>query len=166
MFTLEPVSHKNKKDFYSHLNSCLETLINDEPDWLANISNAAALLYQLIPDINWAGFYLMKNGELVLGPFQGKPACIRIPLGKGVCGTAAKTREIQLVPDVNKFPGHIACDEYSKSEIVLPIIKNERLIGVLDIDSPVQSRFDSLDADGLAGFVDCLNKHISWPEFL
>lgn len=165
MFTLKPASYNNKKDFYNYLSSCLEMLIKDEPDWLANISNAAALLYQLIPDINWAGFYLMKSGELVLGPFQGKPACIRIPLGKGVCGTAAKTREIQLVPDVNKFPGHIACDESSKSEIVLPMIKNERLIGVLDIDSPLLAHFDNLDADGLALFVDCLNKHINWPEF-
>ncbi|NLY19284.1 MAG: GAF domain-containing protein [Clostridiaceae bacterium] len=166
MFTQNSIDYNNRKEFYNYLITCLEELINGEPDWLANISNAAALLYQLIPDINWAGFYFYKNGELVLGPFQGKPACIRIPMGKGVCGTAAKTREIQLVPDVNKFPGHIACDELSKSEIVLPIIKNERLIGVLDIDSPVLSRFDKQDADGLAFFVDCLNKHINWPEFV
>jgi len=166
MLTLEPESYNNKKDFYSHLNTCLEGLIKDEPDWLADTCNAAALLYQLIPDINWAGFYFYKNDGLVLGPFQGKPACIHIQMGKGVCGTAAETGELQLVPDVNKFPGHIACDELSKSEIVLPIIKNDRLIGVLDIDSPMLSRFDDFDADGLAAFVDCMNKYINWPECL
>lgn len=164
MFEIKKTSYKTKTEFYNELNSSLEGLINGESDWLANISNAAALLYQLMPNINWAGFYLMKNGELVLGPFQGKPACIRIPLGKGVCGTAAKTKKIQLVDDVNKFPGHIACDEISRSEVVVPVIKNDRLIGVLDIDSPLESRFDTLDALGLTTFVDYLNKYINWPE--
>ena len=121
-------------------------------------------MYLLIENINWAGFYLYKQGELVLGPFQGKPACTRIPLGKGVCGTAAQTREIQVVKDVDLFPGHIACDAASKSEIVIPIIKGNRLIGVLDIDSPVKARFDDRDARGLSDFVDILNRYIHWPE--
>ena len=110
------------------------------------------------------GFYLWKGDELVLGPFQGKPACVRIGLGKGVCGTAAKKREIQLVEDVEQFPGHIACDSASKSEVVVPIIKNERLIGVLDIDSPVKARFDDMDAKGLSDFVNILNRYLDWTD--
>lgn len=118
----------------------------------------------MLPDINWAGFYLYKGGELILGPFQGKPACVRIALGKGVCGTAAKTRKIQVVEDVNEFPGHIACDAASQSEIVIPIIKNDKLIGVLDIDSPVKARLDKQDSEGLSSFVNILNQYIDWPE--
>ncbi len=127
------------------------------------MSNASALLYLLLPDVNWTGFYLYKGGELVLGPFQGKPACVRIALGKGVCGTAAEIRKIQVVEDVNEFPGYIACDAASQSEIVLPIIKNDKLIGVLDIDSPVKARFDKQDAEGLSSFVNTLNQYIDWP---
>ncbi|HBN82351.1 MAG TPA: hypothetical protein DDZ89_00755 [Clostridiales bacterium] len=118
-----------------------------------------------MPDINWAGFYFLKNNELVLGPFQGKPACIRIPLGKGVCGTAAVTRKIQVVEDVHQFEGHIACDEASQSEIVLPILYDQRLIGVLDIDSPLLKRFDQTDAQGLTDSLALLNQYNRWPTF-
>ena len=118
----------------------------------------------MMSDINWAGFYLYKSGELVLGPFQGKPACIRITMGKGVCGSAAQTGQIQVVPEVHLFPGHIACDSASQSEIVLPILLNQRLIGVLDIDSPVKARFDQEDADGLTQFINTLNRFLDWPE--
>ena len=164
MFEISSINAKDKAEFYKELNMYLTGLIDEENDWLADLANASALLYMLMPDINWAGFYLYKNGELILGPFQGKPACVRIALGKGVCGTAAKTREIQLVKDVNEFPGHIACDAASKSEIVIPIIKDDDLIGVLDIDSPIKARFDEEDARGLKSFVDILNQHINWPE--
>ena len=164
MFTVDKIEARNPEEFYRQLNTYLIGLIEDEADWLASLSNAAALLYLLIENINWAGFYLYKQGELVLGPFQGKPACTRIPLGKGVCGTAAQTREIQVVKDVDLFPGHIACDAASKSEIVIPIIKGNRFIGVLDIDSPVKARFDDRDARGLSDFVDILNRYIHWPE--
>lgn len=165
MFELSPISAENKKEFYKELNSMLTSLISDETDWLANAANAASLLYQMLQDINWAGFYLYKGGELVLGPFQGKPACVRIQTGKGVCGTAAQTGKIQLVEDVNLFPGHIACDAASQSEIVLPIYQSERLIGVLDIDSPKKARFDKDDAEGLLRFVELLNQYIIWPDF-
>lgn len=164
MFKIERIDAlDDKRKFYEQLNLYLENLIGDERDWLPGISNASALLYQLMPCINWAGFYLCRGEELVLGPFQGKPACVRIPFGKGVCGTAAKTRKIQVVKDVNQFPGHIACDIASQSEIVVPVIKHERLIGVLDIDSPVKNRFDEMDAEGLSNFVNILNQRICWP---
>jgi GAF domain-containing protein len=120
-----------------------------EPDTVANMANVAALIWQFLPDLNWAGFYRMVGDELVLGPFQGKPACIRIPLGRGVCGAAAQTRETQLVEDVHAFPGHIACDDASASEIVVPILHDGRLIGVLDLDSPRPARFDQQDRIGL-----------------
>jgi GAF domain-containing protein len=162
MFQAPKITMDDKKEFYKELNTFLAGLISDEPDWLANAANASALLYQMLSDINWAGFYLLKSGELVLGPFQGKPACVHISLGKGVCGTAAETRKIQVVQDVEQFPGHIACDAASRSEIVVPVLKGGRLIGVLDIDSPVTGRFDSLDAEGLADFVDILNQNIDW----
>ncbi|MGI6189366.1 MAG: GAF domain-containing protein [Caldicoprobacteraceae bacterium] len=164
MFTAEIIETHDRKEFYRQLNMYLVQLIEEEPDWLASLCNAASLLYLLIQDINWAGFYLYKEGQLILGPFQGKPACTRIALGRGVCGTAAQTREIQIVEDVDLFPGHIACDAASRSEIVIPIIKGERLIGVLDIDSPSKARFDDEDARGLTDFIDMLNRHINWPE--
>ena len=163
MFEAPILSAGDKRETYKELNTCLSGLIDGEPDWLANLANAAALLYQLLPDINWAGFYRYRSGELILGPFQGKPACIRIPEGKGVCGTAAATREIQIVEDVGRFPGHIACDTASRSEIVVPIRKDDRLAGVLDIDSPSKCRFDRLDAEGLTEFVEILNRNIDWP---
>ncbi len=164
MFQFHKISTKDKKSFYKELNGYLESMLDGEPDWLAGISNASSLLYLMLEDINWAGFYLYKEGELVLASFQGKPACVRIAMGKGVCGTAAQTREIQIVEDVNKFPGHIACDIASQSEIVLPIIKEDRLIGVLDIDSPIKARFDKEDAEGLKEFVTILNKYLKWPD--
>ncbi|GKS02448.1 GAF domain-containing protein [Sphingomonas aquatilis] len=138
----------SKADLYRDLLGALDALIADEPDAIANMANAAALVWQYLPDLNWAGFYRMVGGELVLGPFQGKAACIRIPLGKGVCGTAAATRETQLVEDVHAFPGHIACDAASRSELVVPIVHDGRLIGVLDLDSPEPARFDAEDAAG------------------
>lgn len=164
MFKAEKINTENKQTFYQDLNSYLKGLISEETDWLANLSNASALLYQLMDQINWAGFYLFKENQLVLGPFQGKPACVRIALGKGVCGTAAQQRKIQIIKDVHRFPGHIACDEASQSEIVVPMIKNGNFIGVLDIDSPVKNRFDDRDAEGLNAFVDVLNQHICWPQ--
>jgi GAF domain-containing protein len=153
---------EDRDKFYKIMLIRLEGLLSSESDWLANLSNAAALLYSNLPDINWSGFYFMKQGELVLGPFQGKTACTRIKSGKGVCGTAVVEMKVQLVPDVHLFPGHIACDCASNSEIVVPIIKDGVLYGVLDIDSPSINRFDELDAKYLQLFVDKLSKYIDW----
>lgn len=151
--------HKKTKNIDS-LQKLLVSLIEDEPNQIANLSNAAALLNQHLDRINWAGFYLLEKDTLVLGPFQGLPACVRIPLGKGVCGTAALKRETIVVPNVHEFPGHIACDQASRSEIVVPMIKNNELIGVLDIDSPEESRFDAHDAEMLEQFVAILIDHL------
>jgi L-methionine (R)-S-oxide reductase len=148
--------------FYEDLAASLESLLGGEPDALANLANASALLGQSLDRINWCGFYLLRDRELVVGPFQGRPACVRISLGKGVCGTAAARRETIVVPDVNAFPGHIACDSASRSEIVVPILEGDRLRGVLDIDSPELSRFDDVDRVGLEGFVKRLVPLISW----
>ncbi len=138
----------------------LEALLMDEDDTIANLSNASALLNQFLEDINWVGFYLFKNGELVLGPFQGLPACVRIKVGRGVCGTAFEENKTLRVEDVNQFPGHIACDAASQSEIVVPIVKDNQKIGVLDIDSPSKNRFDELDQQYLEQFVQILTKYI------
>ncbi|MGD0382316.1 MAG: GAF domain-containing protein [Thermoguttaceae bacterium] len=143
----------DKTELYGQLADQLLALLADETDLVANAANTAALIYHTLPDINWAGFYFLKGDELVLGPFQGKPACVRIPLGKGVCGTAAKERKTLVVPDVQKFPGHIACDTASNSEIVVPLIKKEKLLGVLDIDSLSLARFDEQDQKGLEWFI-------------
>ena len=132
-------------------------------DWLPNLANMSALINQALKEINWAGFYLMKDGMLVLGPFQGNPACIRIPVGRGVCGTAAQTLETKLVPDVHLFPGHIACDAQSQSEIVIPLLKDDTLLGVLDIDSPVKNRFDPEDQTGLENLCKMLVTACDWP---
>src|SRR5690242_460088 len=137
----------SKADAYRHIYEQLAELIRGESDSLANAANTAALLFMSLPDINWVGFYFVHDEELVLGPFQGKPACTRIALGKGVCGTAARKRETIVVSDVNQFPGHIACDTASRSEIVVPLLNWGRLLGVLDVDSPVLGRFDEDDAD-------------------
>lgn len=142
-----------KSEQYKLMNAQLQALISDVPHRIANMANAAALLYNTLEDINWAGFYLMEQGMLVLGPFQGKTACIEICVGKGVCGTAVERDEIMLVEDVHLFPGHIACDSASNSEIVLPIHVNGEIIGVLDIDSPSLARFDEEDMNGLKEFV-------------
>ena len=132
----------DKATLYGDLASALQGLVDGEPDGIANMANAAALIWESLPDINWAGFYRNVGGELVLGPFQGRPACIRIPFGTGVCGVAAETRQVQLVEDVHAFPSHIACDSASNSEIVVPIIRDGELLAVLDIDSPKHARFD------------------------
>jgi GAF domain-containing protein len=149
-------STQPKSVLYRQLVEELRGLISGEPDWIANLANGAALIYHSLPDLNWAGFYLLKDGELVVGPFQGKPACVRIAMGKGVCGTAAAQRKTQLVRDVHEFPGHIACDAASNSEIVVPMIKNGEVIGVLDLDSPNVARFDEEDRKGLEQFVTAL----------
>lgn len=154
----------DKETFYKILNVKLEGLLSSETDWLANLSNASAHLFTHLENINWAGFYLIKQGELVLGPFQGRTACTRIKLGKGVCGTAAATKTTQLVPDVNQFPGHIACDSASQSEIVVPIMKDDFVYGVLDIDSPITERFDEIDMKYLEAFVQKLHKYIDWKQ--
>ena len=143
---------------YVNLNNQLKALTDGIPYPIANLANASALLWECLPTINWAGFYLMEGGALVLGPFQGKTACIRIPVGKGVCGTAVAQDATQLVPDVHAFPGHIACDCASRSEIVMPIHVNGEIYGVLDIDSPVENRFTEADRDGLEAFVKILEK--------
>jgi L-methionine (R)-S-oxide reductase len=133
---------------YRDLASALEGLVAGEPDPIANMANAAALIWETLPDLNWAGFYRNLDGELVLGPFQGRPACIRIPFGSGVCGTAAETRQVQRVDDVNAFPGHIACDSASASELVVPIVRDGELVAVLDLDSPQTGRFTEEDEAG------------------
>ena len=138
----------SRSELYRDLAAALDALTADEPDAVANMANAAALVWQYLPDLNWAGFYRMVDGELVLGPFQGKPACIRIPLRKGVCGTAAAERRTMRIDDVHAFPGHIACDAASASELVVPIVAGDRLIGVLDLDSPRPGRFDADDEAG------------------
>jgi len=147
-----------KKEILTQINEQLKALISDEYDYLANLSNAAALLYNELEDVNWAGFYLMKNGELVLGPFQGLPACIRIEVGSGVCGSAVEDEKTYIVEDVHKFEGHIACDSASESEIVIPLYSDDRIVGVLDIDSPIKGRFDETDKKHLEEFAKLLTK--------
>lgn len=154
-----------KQELYPLLEKQLLALVEDCPP-VSALANAAALLWEALPDINWAGFYLMKNDVLYLGPFQGKTACTMIPSGKGVCGTAAATRTVQLVKDVHAFPGHIACDSASNSEIVLPLIKDGRLLGVMDIDAPIFSRFDELDSAGLQALCNVLTSHVDWSSGL
>jgi L-methionine (R)-S-oxide reductase len=156
MFNVEGYS-QDRLGNYDLVKKQLQALVHDEPNQIANLSNASALLNQFLDRINWVGFYLMDNdSELVLGPFQGLPACIRIPLGKGVCGTAALKKETIRVDDVNAFSGHIACDAASQSEIVIPLLKDGKLLGVLDIDSPEKDRFDELDQQKLEEFVEIL----------
>lgn len=164
MNKIDKINFNTKDQFYNYLNLKLTGLICEEKDWLANLSNASALMWLLMDEINWVGFYLYKNDELVLGPFQGKPACTHIEMGKGVCGTAVEKRETQLVKDVHDFPGHIACDIQSNSEIVVPIIIDNKIIGVLDIDSPIVERFDEVDKKHIEKFVNLLIKYIDFPE--
>jgi GAF domain-containing protein len=144
MFAVRKVEG-GKSEVYEELSRQARGLLEGERDLIANAANVAALIWELMPDLNWAGFYFMKGGELVLGPFQGKPACVRIAVGKGVCGTAAARGASVLVPDVHAFPGHIACDSASNSELVVPLIKTGRVVGVLDLDSPLLGRFDAED---------------------
>ena len=145
---------------YTQLNAQLDALTGPVPHFIANLANASALLFQTMEDLNWAGFYLMQDGKLVLGPFQGKTACIEIPVGKGVCGSAVAQKKTMLVRDVHQFPGHIACDCASNSEIVVPIRKNGQIVGVLDIDSPSLNRFTEEDQAGLEEFVRILEQNV------
>lgn len=164
MKPIKKVQFETKEQLYRYLNIKLIGILESEKDWLANLCNASALIWLLIEDINWAGFYLYRKNKLILGPFQGKPACVNIEIGSGVCGTAAETKTSQLVKDVSKFPGHIACDSASQSEVVIPIYKNDQLIGVLDIDSPHLNRFDEVDKKGFEKFVETLNKFMRWDD--
>lgn len=154
------VNTDSKAELYRDLNAAVDAITADEPDPVANMANAAAIVWEYLPDINWAGFYRLVEGELVLGPFQGKAACIRIPLGQGVCGTAAATRQTQLVEDVHAFPGHIACDAASASELVVPIVRHGKLVAVLDLDSPSVARFDAEDAAGCEDLARILSARI------
>lgn len=150
-----------KTALYQLLNQQAQALIEHETDLIANMANLSALLFNQLPDLNWAGFYIMRSGELVLGPFQGQVACVRIPVGKGVCGTAVATGQVQLVTDVHEFPGHIACDAASNSEIVLPLRHKGEIIAVLDIDSPLLARFDIDDQAGLTQLISLFEQHLA-----
>jgi L-methionine (R)-S-oxide reductase len=157
MHEMNGPDYTDKSRFYEELAGQARALVAGEPDPVANAANLAALLYHALPRINWAGFYFVKGGELVLGPFQGKPACVRIPVGQGVCGTAVAEARSQLVPDVHAFPGHIACDAASRSEVVVPLRDaNGVIFGVLDVDSPEPGRFDATDLAGLEAFAALL----------
>ena len=145
--TQEPATAKD--ELYASLAAQLRGLLEGERDWIANAANFSALVYHTLPDVNWTGFYFQQGDELVLGPFQGKPACVRIAIGKGVCGLSASQLDTIIVPNVHEFPGHIACDAASNSEIVVPVFDGQRLLGVLDLDSPLLARFDEEDAEGL-----------------
>jgi L-methionine (R)-S-oxide reductase len=165
MKPIEKPVFESKKDLYRFMNTKLVGMLSAESDWLANLCNASALMNLLLDDINWVGFYLSKgDNELILGPFQGKPACVHLYYGKGVCGNAAQSKEVQLVPDVHEYPGHVACDADSQSEIVLPIMIENRVVGVLDIDSPILNRFDNEDQTGLEKIVETLVQYINWQE--
>jgi L-methionine (R)-S-oxide reductase len=159
MFTSEGYTGTREEQYETVIKQ-LDALLAGESNVVANLANASALLNVFLQDINWVGFYVTEGNQLVLGPFQGLPACVRIPFGRGVCGVAAETKTTQLVADVHQFPGHIACDAASNSEIVVPLIKDNEVIGVLDIDSPNKSRFDEIDQTYLEKFVETLLKHI------
>jgi L-methionine (R)-S-oxide reductase len=152
----------SKSELYNQLAAQLASLLAGERDLIANAANFSALVFHSLPDLNWAGFYFVKGDQLVLGPFQGRPACVRIEIGKGVCGTAAAKRVTTIVPNVHEFPGHIACDSASNSEIVIPLIESERLIGVLDLDSPLYGRFDDEDENGLNRLVSLFLESTEW----
>jgi len=156
-----PLREGGKAALYRALADELDALLSGEPDGTANAVNAAAAIYHSLPALNWAGFYFLRGAELVLGPFQGRPACVRIPLGRGVCGTAAERRCSVLVPDVAAFPGHIACDSASQSELVVPLLAGERLLGVLDLDSPDLARFDTEDQTGCEALAAILVRHLA-----
>src|SRR5579863_3359042 len=150
----------SKNELYLELAAELDGLLSGEPDFVANAANAAAAIYHALPELNWAGFYFLRGSELVLGPFQGRPACVRIAVGKGVCGTAAEERRTILVPDVEAFPGHIACDVASRSELVVPLFAGETLLGVMDLDSPVIGRFDEADRYGCETLARVIERHL------
>ncbi|WP_413382337.1 GAF domain-containing protein [Alkalihalobacillus sp. 1P02AB] len=154
----------SKEEQYSLLNKQLDALLTGETDFISHLANASALLNQFLDNVNWVGFYLLKEDKLILGPFQGLPACVQIPIGRGVCGSAVKENKTMLVADVHQFPGHIACDAASRSEIVIPLKKAGEIIGVLDIDSPIVNRFDQTDQNSLEKFVHTLEKHLEIAE--
>jgi L-methionine (R)-S-oxide reductase len=161
MFAASDLDSSSKAELYHELEAQLRALTDDETDPVANMANCAALIFTSVPRLNWAGFYLLKGGELVLGPFQGQPACVRIALGRGVCGTAAESHSTLRVADVTTFPGHIACDSASRSEIVVPLLtKDSHLIGVLDVDSPELNRFDAEDEMGLSALAAIIARKI------
>jgi L-methionine (R)-S-oxide reductase len=166
MFVAQRLLDLPKAAAYRELNAQLTALFADERDGLANSANLTALLYELLPELNWVGFYFLRRDELVLGPFQGRVACVRIALGRGVCGSAALERRTILVPDVHAFPGHIACDARSRSEIVVPLLDGNQLLGVLDLDSPLHGRFDEDDARGLETAVQLLLAHSDLSRLL
>lgn len=160
MYDFQADPDQPKAEFYRELVSAADALTAGEPDGVANMANVAALLWQLVPDLNWAGFYRAIGDELVLGPFCGKPACIRIPLGQGVCGTAASSGQSQLVADVHAFPGHIACDAASRSELVVPVVREGAVVAVIDLDSPSPARFESDDQAGIEALAQLLSSRI------
>lgn len=163
MFSLSQPPTDDKPALYAHLERQLRALLSGERDFIANAANTAASLHHTLPAVNWTGFYHWHEGELLVGPFQGKPACVRLKPGKGVCGTAAARRATVLVPDVEAFPGHIACDAASRSEIVVPLLEADRLMGVLDVDSPVRGRFDAEDQAGLERLMALFLAHTDRP---
>ena len=160
MFDFRPADDCPKPEAYRQLVDAAEALTSGERDGIANMANVAALMWEFLPDLNWAGFYRMIDGELVLGPFVGRPACIRIPAGKGVCGAAAETGETQLVEDVHAFPGHIACDSVTNSELVVPVARDGQVIAVIDLDSPSLARFDTEDQMGIEALAAILSQRI------
>ncbi|MEO1647484.1 MAG: GAF domain-containing protein [Pseudomonadota bacterium] len=166
MFDFKPEAGTDPEELYRQLVDAADALTTDEPDGVANMANVASLLWEFLPDLNWAGFYRVapaKSGErkeLVLGPFVGRPACIRIPFGAGVCGVAAETGETQLVADVHAFPGHIACDAASQSELVVPIIRDGEVVAVIDLDSPNKSRFSAADTKGVEALAKTLSARV------
>jgi len=165
MNIIKVIPFENEEDAYKYLNIKLLGLITSEKDPFSNFCNVAALLGLLMKDINWVGFYFIKNNQLKLGPFSGKPACTTLSIGRGVCGKAVKEKKMVIVNDVNIFEGHVACDPESKSEIVLPITINNKVVAVLDVDSPILNRFTKEDEDGLERVVETLKKHVDW-EFV
>ena len=160
MYDFRPAANTPKPDLYRDLLSAADALTEGEPDGIANMANVAALLWEFLGQVNWTGFYRMVDGELVLGPFVGRPACIRIPVGQGVCGTAAESRATQLVVDVQAFPGHIACDGDTRSELVVPVLRNGEVVAVIDLDSPELARFDSEDKAGIEALAAMLSDRI------
>lgn len=160
MFDFRPAADTPKPEAYRQLVDAAEALTAGEPDGVANMANMAALLWDFLPELNWAGFYRVVEDELVLGPFMGRPACIRIPMGQGVCGTAAKDAATQLVEDVHAFPGHIACDAVTSSELVVPVVRDGTVIAVIDLDSPAKARFDAEDASGIEALAAAIAERI------
>ena len=160
MYDFSPTDAGDKSALYRDLLSAADAITTGERDGVANMANVAALLGEFVPDCNWAGFYRMVGGELVLGPFVGRPACIRIPLGTGVCGAAAQSAQTQLVPDVHAFPGHIACDAVTQSELVVPVMRNGSVVAVIDLDSPSPARFDEADRAGIEQLAELLQDRI------